>query len=264
MSAPQTIALDPKIVRLGLKRAMARSRDAVLCIIRSRSIRFIGVSGWRLLVSWEHALDDSSSQASRQPQYYLFPPLIVHLLISNAAQDITRMMLGMAGKDVCLTMTDASGSYELRWRTDPRSFHAPPELMHMLAAPEGLIEVNYLDISDAAHQAVANLLMLNAAQDVPPSKLAILVDFLPSKLTLNGQTMLQGSRGQHYFDPRLIIRALEFIKARTVHVGLNKLPNVNRAVFTMLAMQGEWRAHCALLSIGLETQKLYPLPGQED
>ena len=147
MKNSQTIALDPQVVRVGLKRAMARSRDAVLCIVRSHSVRFIGVSGWRLLVSWEHALAGSGAQVERPPHYYLFPSLVVQLLAGNAAQDITRIMLGMAGKDVCLTMTDASSSsYELRWRANPQSFHAPPELMHMLTPPAGLIEINYLDI----------------------------------------------------------------------------------------------------------------------
>ncbi len=260
MNAFPTIDLNPQIVRLGLKRAMARSRDAVLCILQSRSIRFVGVSSWRLVVSWEHALDASGAQAGRPTQYFLFPPLIVQLLSSNASQDITRMMLGMAGKDVCLTLTDAGGSYELRWRADPSIFPAPPELGQMLALPAGLIEVSYLHISDAAHQAVANLVMLHATQDVPPDKLAILVDFSPSRLSLDGQTITYGPRGRHYFDPRLIIRALEFIKARAVRVGVNALPNTNRAVLTMLAEQDQWRSHCSLLSIGLDTQKLYPLP----
>lgn len=260
MSAPTSITLDPCVVRAGLRGVLARSRDAVLIIAQSNHARFVAVSERRLLVSWEHALLPGSAPAHRPPQYFLFPPLVVHLLISNAAQDITRMQLGMAGKDVCLTMTDANGSYELRWRADLNSFPAPPELAHMLAAPEGLTEVNYLNLSDAAHQAVANLLVLHSAQDVPPGKLAILVDFSPSKLVLNGQAILQSAHGKHYFDPRLIIRALEFIKARVVRVGLNLLPGSNRAVLTLLAEQDDWRVHCALLSIGADTQKLYPLP----
>lgn len=262
MNASQTIELDPRVIRLGLRRAMARSNDAILCIIRPSSIRFVGVSGWRLLVSWEHALAAPGAGAGRANQYFLFPPIIVHLLIGHAAQAITRVMLGTAGKDACLTMTDAIGSYEMRWRADLNAFPAPPELAKMLAAPEGLIEVSYLSISDAAHQAVANLVMLHAVQDVPPDKLAILVDFAPSKFTLNGQTILHGLRGRHYFDPRLIIRALEFIKAREVRVGVSTLPETNRAILTMLADQDDWRVHCSLLSIGVDTQKLYPLPGQ--
>ncbi len=248
------------MVRLGLRRAMARSSTAVLCVVQSRSIRMVGVSGRRLVVSWEHALMGPGAAAGRPVQYFIFPPLIVQLLIGSAAQNLTRMRLGMAGKDVCLTMTDSGGSYELRWRADPNSFEAPPELAHMLTVPDGLIEVSYLSLSDAAHQAVANLVMLHATQDVPPNKLAILVDFSPSKLVLNGQTILHGLRGRHFFDPRLIIRALEFIKARTVRVGVNPIPGTSRAVLTMLAEQEDWRVHCSLLSIGPDTQKLYPLP----
>ncbi|MBN1888486.1 MAG: hypothetical protein JW850_10865 [Thermoflexales bacterium] len=260
MSGDQTVVLDPHIVRLGLHRAMARSTDAVLCIVRPHKVAFVGVSSRRLLVAWEHALGEDGRQASRPVQYYLFPPLIVHMLSGHAAQSVTRMRLGMAAKDVCLTMTDAAGSYELRWRADPASFPAPPEFSKMLAVPEGMLEVSYLHISDAAHQAIANLVMLHSVHDVPPNKLAILIDFSPSHLTLNGQTVMHGIRGRHYFDPRLIIRALEFIKGRTVRVGLNVLPGASRAVLTLLAEQDNWRVHCSLLSIGLDTQKLYPPP----
>jgi hypothetical protein len=260
MSASQAITLEPQVVRLGLRRAMARSRDPVLCIVRPKSIRFVGVSGKRLLVSWEHALPEPWEK-DQPTQYFLFPAMIVHLLISAAAQDVMRMMLGMAGKDVCLTMIDASGSYELRWRANPGSFPAPPELRQMLVMPEGLVEVSYLSISDAAHQAVANLMALHSAHGVPPDKLAILVDFLPSKLTLDGQTIVKGTRGRHYFDPRLIIRSLEFIKARSVRVGLQVVPDTPpRAVLTMLAAHDDWYVHCSLLSVGMDTQKLYPPP----
>lgn len=253
--------LDPQVTRLGLRRAMARSNDAVLVILQPCTVRFVGVSGRRLLVAWEHPLPEAGQKAGRPHQYYLFPPLIVQLLISPAAQSVTRMMLGMAGKDVCLTMTDSGGSYELRWRANPKTFAAPPEFVHMLTPPEGLVEISYLSISDAAHQAVANLVMLHAAQGVPPDKLAILVDLLSSKVTLNGQTILHGARGRHFFDPRLIIRALEFIKARTIRVGLSTLPGTGRAILTLLSQeQDDWRVHCALLSIGLDTQKFYSLP----
>jgi len=38
------------------------------------------------------------------------------------------------------------------------------------------------------------------------------------------------------------------------------LPGGVRAVLTLLADQEGWHVQCALLSIGVETQKLYPLP----
>jgi hypothetical protein len=56
------------------------------------------------------------------------------------------------------------------------------------------------------------------------------------------------------------MRALEFIKSDTVQVGLTRVAEPNRAFLSILAKQDGYTVHCALLSIGVDTQKLYPLP----
>jgi hypothetical protein len=87
-----------------------------------------------------------------------------------------------------------------------------------------------------------------------------LMDFGSPTLRIDGQEIEVGSRNQYYFDPRLIIRALEFIKSDTVEVGLTKVAEPNRAFLSILAKQDGYTLHCALLSIGVDTQMLYPLP----
>jgi len=130
----------------------------------------------------------------------------------------------------------------------------------MITVPKGLLTISYLSLSDAAHQAVANLVNLQSLQGIPPEKLAILIDFSSSHMTLDGRSIVRGASGAFYFDPRLIIRALEIVKANTLQVGVTPLPAGHRAVLTLLAKQDQWRVQCALLSVGADTQKLYPLP----
>jgi hypothetical protein len=242
-------------MRTGLKQAMAHSQGPLLCVLSPLSIRFIALSGLRMMVAWEHPIAGPAS-----PQVYVFPVLATHLLASTFSRELRRTTLCMAGKDVMLEMADDCNQCQLRWRTDLREFLAPPEFAQMLAVPKAMINLSYLSLSDAAHQAVANLMNLQSIQNISVEKLAVLVDFSSSLLTLAGCTIAHGVRGSYYFDPRLILRALEIIKSNTLRVGLTPLPVGHRAVLTLLAHQQGGQVQCALLSIGMETQRLYPLP----
>jgi hypothetical protein len=251
------LELDPRIVRAGLRRAMTRSGDTLLCVVNPSSLRCIGISGLRMMISWEHPI-----QGPKTSRFFVFPRLAVQVLTSMVGQELTALALANIGTQTVAQMQDQRGRYELRWPADLRQFMVPPEFTQMLTPPPSMIPTTYLALSDAAHQAVADLLNLQATQGVPADKLAILVDFAASHLTLDGRTIVHGARGTFYFDPRLIIRALELFRSNELQVGIQPLPVGHRAVLTVLAEQEGWRAHCAILSIGMETQKLYPLPSE--
>ena len=252
------IEVEPRIMRSGLKRAMTRSGETLLCVIGPTSIRFIGITGLRMMVSWEHPMPGQA-----EPRFYVFPRLAIHLLTSMLGQGLGKITLATVGQQVVLGLTDERGQYELRWPHDLRQFLVPPEFPQMLAPPPAMIDIDYLGLSDAAHQAVAHLGSLQVTQNLPKEKLAILVDFSASRLTLDGRTIIHGASGAYYFDPRLLIRALEFIKSNTLRVGMMPLPIGRRAVLTLLAHHEGWHMRCALLSIGMDTQKLYPLPATQ-
>jgi hypothetical protein len=252
-----SIELEPRIMRFGLKQIMARSGDTVLCVIGPVSLRLISISSLRMMTSWEHPLTGPIS-----PRFFVIPRIGSHVLSSMVGQELTRLTLNTAGAQTILGMDDGRGQYELRWKADLRQFMVPPEFAHMFAVPRSMVTTDYIALSDTAHQAVADLMNLYGAHGVPKEKLAILVDYAASHLTLDGRTIIHGTRGAYYFDPRLIIRALETIKSKQVQIGITPLRGVQRAVLTLLASQEGWRVQCALLSIGLETQKLYPLPSE--
>jgi hypothetical protein len=251
------VEIEPRVVRIGLKRAMLRSRESQLCVLGPTSIRFIGISDPRMMVSWEHP-----AVGPITPCFHVFPTFVIRLLTSTLGQELTRLSLGTVGQETVLELADKNGQYALHWPSDLRQFLAPPEFAYMLAVPKDMLALRYLSLSDAAHQAIANLVNLQAMQNIPSEKLAILVDFSASHLMLAGRTIVHGTSGAYYFDPRLLIRALELIKSNTVRVGMVPLPLKHRAVLTILADQDGWRVQCALLSIGMDTQKLYPLPEQ--
>lgn len=226
-----------------------------MLIAKPESLKLMSMSGPRLMMAWEHGLGGPSKR-----QYFLLPPLVVNLLSSDLARSLEGLSLtaGPAG-DVCLELTDGHGRYQLRWLPDGGIFPTPSEFAYMVAPPRNVINVGYLDVNDAAHRAVAKLLSLESSEPVPRNKLAILVDFTPSKLSIDGQTLELGIKGRYFFDPRLIIRALDSIHSNSIRVGLTRLPGDKRAVLAFLSEESDWRVHCSLLSIGRDTQRLYPL-----
>jgi hypothetical protein len=215
---------------------------------------FVAPAGLRLVVLWQfdlkHRLSDNV--------IFTIPPMIASFLATEAIRDTIEIEVA---EDMATVVTqDQWGRYELRWRSDVSAFTAPGEFSRLLAKPSHLTEVSYLHLSDIVHAAVAKLVSMESERQIHPTRLAILVDFGRPTLRIDGQEIVAGTRDQYYFDPRLIIRALEFIKSNTVQVGLTKVTEPNRALFSILAQEDGYTVHCALLSIGADTQKLYPLP----
>jgi hypothetical protein len=76
---------------------------------------------------------------------------------------------------------------------------------------------------------------------------------------VTGQEIETLAINRYYFDPRLVIRALELVRAGQVELGLTSL-DPRSAFLSIISRQPDRQVHCALLSIGLDTQRLFPLP----
>lgn len=253
---PKRLCIDGQVLCTGLQKASSRSEEPILCLIKTDTIRFIAVSGLRLIVSWEKRL--------REPVEgnlaFVVPPLVAELLSGKVICSQVAVEFSMGGTAVIARLTDHLGSYEIRWKSDVASFPAPMAFGQIVNVPEALMEVPYLKFSDATHQAVAKLIRMEANEQVNPSKLAILIDLDFGRLRVDGEEIVTTESRQYFFDPRLVIRALEFLKDRNLRVGVTPLATERQAYLSLLAEEGEWTVHCSLLSIGTDTQKLYPLP----
>jgi hypothetical protein len=252
--AGQSISVDGDILWAGVRRASSRTKELILCILRGRAMTFVAPGGLRLVVLWQFDLKRRLSDNV----VFTIPPMIASFLATEAIRDTIKIEVD---ENMATVVTqDQWGRYELRWRSDVSAFTAPGEFSRLLAKPAHFTEVSYLHFSDIIHAAVAKLGAMQAGRQISPTKLAILVDLGRPTLRIDGQEIEAGTRDQYYFDPRLIIRALEFIKSNTVQVGLTRVTEPNRAFLSILAQQDGYTIHCALLSIGVDTQKLYPLP----
>lgn len=190
----------------------------------------------------------------------VLPPLIADLLGCDAICGQVGVGFAVQGVSAACRLTDHLGSYELRWQSDLNAFPAPDMFGQIIQVPEALIDVPYIRFSDAVHEAVAKLVRIEANEQINATKLAILMDMDFGRLRVDGEEIVTAESRQYYFDPRLVIRALEFLKDRNLRVGITPLPGQRRAYLSLLSHEGEWIVHCSLLSIGMDTQKLYPLP----
>jgi hypothetical protein len=254
------LRLDGQVLSTGVRQACSRSQEPLVCFVKPDSIRFVAVSGLRMVISWEAPLPSSASGSL----VFVIPPVIANLLLSDAVRTQPVVDIIRRGTNMILHLVDPLGSYELHWTSDLAAFPAPPEFAELIKAPDILIDIPYLRLSDATHQSVAKLAHLESDEQVNQSKLAILIDLDLGRLRINGQEIIVGESRQFYFDPRLVIRALEVIKDRMVRVGISPLKGAPRAYLSLSAEQEGWNVQCSLLSIGTDTQKLYPLPPGRD
>ncbi len=249
--------VDGALLCAGIQKARSCSSGHLLCLVRKSRIMLVAVGGLRLVISWEASL----SQAPAENLALLLPPIAAKLLSCEATCDQAEVMLATRGRTATARFADNGGSCDLVWKSDLASFAGPRELAYLLQEPRGLVCVPHLGFSDAAHQAVAKLGCMHATRQINPSKLAMLVDLNYGRLRVEGEVIVTTQSRRFFFDPRLVIRALEFLKEGTIGVGITPLHGEDRRGYLSLqTTDGDWRVHCALLSIGKDTQKLYPLP----
>lgn len=248
--------VEGRLLCKGLRQATSRSEEPVLCLIKPESLKFAAVSGLRLVITWEKELQTPSPRSLA----FLIPPMMAELLGSEVICSQVGVEFTTLGQTAICRLTDHLGQYEIRWQSDLSTFPAPESFSQIIQAPTSAIEVPYIRFSDAVHEAVAKLVHIEADEQINPSKLAILIDLDFGRLRVNGAEIVTAESRQYYFDPRLVIRALEFMKERTLRVGITPLAGGRRAYLSILAQEEGWLVHCSLLSIGLDTQRLYPLP----
>ena len=254
---PKRLLVDGKILCTGIQKAVSRSDEPILCLIKDDKFTLVAVSGLRLVISWEARL----RQPTANTMAFLIPPLVAGLMSCDTICTQVGVGFELNGQNVVARLTDHFGSYELRWKSDFASFSGPKAFAQLIQAPSALVTVPHLRFSDAAHQAVAKLGYMHVDRKISPNKLAILIDLNFGRLLVDGEEIVTAESRRYYFDPRLVIRTLEFVREETLRVGITPLPSEpRRGYLSLLSKDGEWTVHCALLSIDKDTQELYPIP----
>ncbi|MBN1963668.1 MAG: hypothetical protein JW910_03410 [Anaerolineae bacterium] len=261
----QPIRLNPQTLRLGLGWAQSWTNGPILCVLTPEAIRFVVVNERRFIASWEWVEETEAPY-----RFFLIPPFIANTLASQAAYNITGLRVRINRTHVALTVHDPHGEYVLQWRWLANSFAAPPFFDQMAQPPAETLREAYIAIADAVHLAIANLGRLEALERFNRNNLAIVVDFSPGSVKIDGQPITQGEGLQYYFDPRLIMRGLEIVRGRHIGFALTETIIPDQAVLYMTSQREQWRVTCALLSIlpneqtTIISQRVRPVARQEE
>jgi hypothetical protein len=251
--APATVefSLDGQMLWKGVRQVSACSEDPILCIAHGQNLTLVVFREARLVISWHFvlspALDDSI--------VFGIPPLIAAHLCKSTPPVSPLARMAVHGGDVSLCAHDADGPFELGWRFEIGQFPAPPDLNRLLQPPPDAVSVDHQKIADVMLGAVAKLTALEVERQLHRSKLAVVVGLPGGKVVVDGREVRKEPQGYYHFDPRLVARALEFMRSDEIQVGLTPLEQ-GRAFLSLVDCQPDHILHCALLSLGLDTQRL--------
>ena len=247
-----TIRLDGRALLNGLDWAASHTRQPILCILERDVVKISFMGGLRLAVSW---------QAFRSEGDYGDGSFVIPPEMTPELQRLPRMPLTLqiSGQRASL---GAGQSPLLRksWSFDLKSLAAPPQFAKMIALPQGARQVDYVTLSDIVHKAIATLGDKDVNEAVPRNKLAILVNVQQGILEMDGVEISKGQPERFYFDPRLIVRSLDYLQGKVVDLGIQRLGFGNRAILHLVSTEHDHTVSCGLLSISLDTQRLFPLP----
>jgi hypothetical protein len=265
-----TIRLNPHVIRKGLSLAQNWTKGPILCWLTPQSTRLVVVNEYRFVAVWEWQEENEA-----RPCFFLVPPFIASTLSGPASWHLARMEVMLHRNNVALIMHDERNDYVLQWRWDPWIFRAPTAFQKMIAQPGDIMRSEYVAIADAVHLAVANLGRMEGLEQVRRDRLAMTIDFSPGRLIIDGQEIIAGDSQQFYFDPRLVIRALEISQARAIGLSMSKLPENGQSILHIGTDREQWQVRCAVLSLSREEthlpnynltvgngSKLSPVPGK--
>jgi hypothetical protein len=247
-----TMRLDGERFLSGLEWAVEQTDGPIFCIMQGGTYKLVFMGGLRLAISWvtPRSPNDEGEGFFLIPQAVAPDILRLPRMPLDVSVDHDEVKLGAGG----------SALLSRAWSFDPRELAAPPQFSQMIVPPSELMKVEFIPLSDVVHRAVAKLGEKDVSDTVHRSKLAILVHMQQSSLLVDGVEISRGLPERFYFDPRLIVRSLEYLTGETLGMGLHRLGFGNRAIIYLVSKAEDHSVCCGLLSISLDTQKLYPLP----
>ncbi|MBN1659938.1 MAG: hypothetical protein JXA93_16160 [Anaerolineae bacterium] len=245
------ISLSGKPFWDGVKDVVNRFQEPILGVVHGYTLTFVALRAASLVVSWSYPLPAGVSE----PFFFGIPPLMAGHLAKHPVSRMGDVRIGVQGVEVSLVSQDVSGEYALRWRFDLNQFPAPPELGRLLTPPRNTVPASYLQIADAIHGAVADLTMMESIGRMHRTQLAITFELVGTDVRVSACEIQAGVEGRYHFDPRLLMRAIEFMGAERIELGLTAL-SPSRAFLSLVERGLERVTHCALLSMGSETSRL--------
>jgi hypothetical protein len=254
----QTIQVDGQVLRQSLSWALSHASKPILCIYKGPFFKLAFMGGIRLAVSCQ----TRRPTGEQGEAFFVIPSMTAQTLMEESFDTSPSFwQVHVENKQVTVTRPQLP---DVSWESDVTTLGAPPQFGEMVVPPRGLLPVDYLAFADAVHHSIAKLVEKDASEAVHRNRLAVLINLQRGNLVVNGTEITRSRTTRFYFDPRLIVRSLEYLNERRVSIGIKPLGLENRGILYLVGHEKTWTICCGLLSISLDTQKLYPLAPRDN
>lgn len=250
--SPKKIQLDIQAVRTGLAWAQSWTPDgAVLCTLGGGKMQFTAVNQQRFLATWSHPIPPTE-----HPYFFLLPRFIVQTLSSSAAWNATALEVALYKNLVGIIIHEGGREFRLQWRWSATEFDAPRAFARMNQISDTMIQTPYVSIADIVHLAIANVLrVVGDEPDERPTSDAVLIDFVPSLLNLDGAPVtVATNQKQYYFNSKMVIRGLEIVRENQISFAIHPIREEKEAILYLACQRKQWQIHCAVLSVGVKAE----------
>jgi hypothetical protein len=154
---------------------------------------------------------------------------------------------------VGLILTADGQEFRMQWRWSAQEFQSPPEFKIMSHLPDTMLNAPYVNLADVIHLAIANVIKVfnETDENIEKPGEAILIDFMPGQINIDGETVSQGNQARYYFHPRMLMRGLEIVRERQVGFAIRPVDQGKSAILYLSCQRNKWQIHCAISSVGV-------------
>lgn len=246
--ASKPIALDLTAMRTGIGWAQSWTKRPILCTISDGWMRLMVVENRRFLASWAWPMPDFEGKV-----FFLIPRFVAKTIASPATWEADSMEVVLNSRVVGLILREGQQEFRLQWRWNPHDFDAPPEFGMMSRIPDTIVRTPYIALADVIHLAIHNLVNTTVAENLLQNENAILIDFTPGQINIDGESIAHGRQSRYYFNPRMIIRGLEIVRERQVGFAMKRIGRGDESILYLSSQRDRWQVHCALHSVAVSS-----------
>ena len=250
------ILIDPVAMRTGLAWAQSWTKDHILCRLGEGALMLMVADAGGFLAVWSWPVPEYNRSV-----FFLIPPFVAKTLSGRPAWDIEKMKVIVNRNVVGMMFYSKNQEYRLQWKWQASDFLSPSYFRTMSHQPDMMMRAPYVNLADVIHLAIANMISPALVDEMPSDQPegGILIDFVPGQINIDGEMLhAQNQQVRYYFNPKMLMRGLEIVRASHLGFGIQELAANRQAVLFFACEREGWSIHTAIQSVGVSLGQPQP------